>query len=133
MSSEPLPPPEFFLERSLGKLTAEGLLAHGWIVHTISEHFPDDGADTSDEDWIEFGVSRGWTCLTKDKRIRYRAAEIEALTSGHIFCLADGNLQVDAMVERFASAVNAIHSGIAQYEVGFWHVYARGRVKKMWP
>jgi hypothetical protein len=80
MSSEQPPPPEFFLERSLGKLTAEGLLEQGWVVHTISDYFPDDGADVSDEEWIEFGVGRGWVCLTKDKRIRYRAAENVAVS-----------------------------------------------------
>jgi PIN like domain len=132
MSSEP-PSPEYFLERSLGKLTAEGLRAQGWIVHTIYEHFDDDGEDITDEQWIEFGVLRGWVCLTKDKHIRYRASEIGALTDGHIFCLADGNLQVAEMVDRFTLASPAIERGLTLHQLGFWHVYGGGRVKRMWP
>ena len=133
MSSEPPPPPEYFLERSLGKLTADGLRDRGWVVHTIYEHFPDDGADVTDEKWIEFGIGNGWVCLTKDKRIRYRAAEIGALTEGHIFCLAGGNLQMTEMVDRFAQAGKAIQRGVAKHDIGFWHVYGEGRVKRMWP
>jgi len=32
--------------------------------------------------------------LTKDQRIRYRCTELEALQSGHIFCLANGKLPI---------------------------------------
>lgn len=133
MSSEPRRPPEFFLERSLGKLSADGLRREGWIVHPIHEHFENHAEDVADADWIAFGCDQGWVCLTKDKKIRYRAAEIDALTHGHIFCLADGNLGVAEAIKRFADALPAIERGIARHEVGFWHVYANGVVKRMWP
>src|SRR4051794_33483062 len=132
MSSEPQSP-EYFLERSLGKLTAEGLRDRGWQVHTMHELFQDEGAHVTDEDWIAYGIERAWTCLTKDRKIRYRAAEICALTRGHIFCLADGNLRVSEMVARFDEARDAIERGMTFSEVGFWHVYDHGRVKRMWP
>ncbi|MFJ8507605.1 hypothetical protein [Streptomyces avermitilis] len=36
-------PPEFFLDRNLGRRVAEGLRADGWKVHRIGDVFPDDG------------------------------------------------------------------------------------------
>ena len=32
-----------------------------------------------DEDWIALVGSRGWVAFTKDKNIRYRAAELESI------------------------------------------------------
>ena len=132
-SAQHQPPLEFFLERSLGKLTGDGLQAEDWVIHPIHEHFENHGEQIPDQEWIEFGCGRGWVCLTKDKKIRYRAEEIGALSRGHIFCMADGNLSIDQMVERFAAARPAIERGVARHEVGFWHVYADGAVKRMWP
>ena len=133
MSSELPRQPEFFPERSLGKLTAERLRAAGWIVHTIHDHFPKEGEETPDQERIEFGRERDWICLTKDKKIRYRAPEIGALRRGHIFCLAGGNLKVDDAVERLTAALPAIHRALRRHEVGFWHVHQGGKVRRMWP
>jgi uncharacterized protein with PIN domain len=76
--------PEFFLDRSLGKKTASGLREAGYVVHLVADHYPNDADEVPDEDWIAEGCSRGWILLTKDKRIRYRAAELEALQAGHL-------------------------------------------------
>lgn len=133
MSSAQLPPPEFFLERSLGRLTAGDLRTAGWTVHTIHELFENQGEELADEEWIEYGCSRGWVCLTKDKRIRYRANEIGALRVGHVFCLADGNLTRTDASRRLLDARPAINRGVARHDVGFWHVRAGGVVKRMWP
>ena len=67
--------PEFFLDRSLGRITASRLREAGYVVHLIADHYPDDASDIPDEDWIAEGCSNGWVLLTKDKRIRYRAEE----------------------------------------------------------
>lgn len=125
--------PEFFLDRCLGKGTAEELRALSWVVHTVHDHFPNEGEDTSDEEWIAYGVSRGWVCLTKDKRIRYRAGELGALVEGHIVCLSNGQLTRQDAVERFRAAQDAIARQTAAHAVGFWHVGENGRLTKMWP
>ena len=39
-------PPEFFLDRNLGRLVAEELRARGWAVHRIVDVFPADAQDT---------------------------------------------------------------------------------------
>ncbi|WP_406050142.1 hypothetical protein [Kribbella sp. NBC_00889] len=126
-------PPEFFFDRSLGKASANRLRDHGWTVHLIAEFYPDDAADIADEEWIAEGCSRGWVLLTKDKKIRYRARELEALDRGILFCLASGNLTLDQMAQRFIDAEAAILRATARSAVGFWHVLDRGRVTKMWP
>jgi PIN like domain len=96
--------PEYFLDRSLGKTTAARLRDAGYVVHLIAGHCADDASDIPDEDWIAEGCSKGWVLLTKDKRIRYRAAELEALQEGHLFCLASGNMDLAQMTQAFLDA-----------------------------
>jgi hypothetical protein len=71
--------------------------------------------------------------LTKDKKIRYRSHELEALENGHLFCLASGNLGLEEMARRLVDAEDAIYSAVRRHSVGFWHVLAGGRITKMWP
>lgn len=65
--------------------------------------------------------------LTKDKRIRYRAEELEALQEGHLFCLASGNMDIDGMTQAFLDALPKIERVAGQEPVGFWHVYRDGK------
>lgn len=125
-------PPEFFLDRSLGKTTAQELRSLGVVVHLIAELYPQDASDVPDEVWIAEGCSRGWALLTKDKRIRYRSAELAAL-DGQLFCLVGGSATVDEMVARLKVALPAIRRAIARGQPGFWHVNAKGEIRKMWP
>src|ERR1700712_286898 len=96
--------PEFFLDRSLGRTTASRLREAGYVVHLIADHYPNDAGDVPDEEWIAEGSSRGWTLLTKDKRIRYRAAELEAL-QGHLFCLISGTMDIAVMSDALLIAL----------------------------
>jgi predicted nuclease of predicted toxin-antitoxin system len=125
--------PEFFLDRSLGKITASSLREAGYVIHLIADHYPDDASDVPDEEWIAEGCSNGWALLTKDKRIRYRAEELEALQEGHLFCLASGNLNISEMTQAFLKALPRIESATREEPAGFWHVYRDGRLKRMWP
>lgn len=59
-------PPEFFLDRGLGRRLAEELTDLGWIVHRAAAHFPDDAQHVADEDWLDYGMARGWSPLCKD-------------------------------------------------------------------
>ena len=126
-------PPEYFFDRSLGKASANRLRDRGWTIHLIADFYRDDAADVADEEWIAEGCSRGWLLLTKDKKIRYRANELSALESGHLFCLASGNLGLDDMAQRFVEAEPAMLGASRRYPVGFWHIHAGGRITRMWP
>ena len=125
--------PEFFFDRSLGKASARRLRDEGWIVHLIADFYEANATNIADEDWIAEGARRGWILLTKDKKIRYRAYELEALAGGHLFCLASGSLGLDEMAQRFVDARPAMLRATGQHPVGFWHVYEGGRIAKMWP
>jgi len=125
--------PEFFLDRSLGRITANRLRDAGYVVHLIADHYANDASDIPDEQWIAEGCLNGWILLTKDKRIRYRAAEFEALVQGHLFCLVGGNLDTEGMAAAFLSAMPKIEHAVRHGRVGFWHVYRDGTIKRMWP
>lgn len=71
--------------------------------------------------------------LTKDKRIRYRAEEMEALQEGRLFCLVSGNMDIDAMAQALLNALSKIERVVREEPVGFWHVYRDGQIKGMWP
>lgn len=125
-------PLEFFFDHSLSKRTAAALRSHGAIVHLIADHYPDDATMVADEVWIEAGCRRGWCLLTKDKRIRYREAELAAL-NGYLFCLAAGSAKVELMSERLIAALPSISRAVLRGTPGFWHAYADGTIRKMWP
>jgi hypothetical protein len=124
------PPPEYFFDRSLGKVTAHLLRDMGWTVHLIADYYPNNAEDVQDEDWIAEGCSRGWSLLTKDKKIRYRAHEFAAL-NGHLFCLANGNIGIGEMAARFHLARRRIARATVREPGGFWHVYEHGAIRRM--
>jgi hypothetical protein len=125
--------PEFFLDRSLGKTTAHRLREAGYIVHLIADHYPRDADDVPDEHWIAEGSSRGWILLTKDKRIRYRAEELDALQEGHLFCLISGTMDIAEMTQALLAALPRIENVARTEDPGFWHVYREGTIRRMWP
>jgi hypothetical protein len=124
---------EFFFDRSLGKVSARRLRELGYVVHLIAEYYFDDAQETADEVWISEGCRRGWVLLTKDRRIRYRAHELSALRGGFMFCLSDGNADLAAIAETWSAAMPAIERAVDRGATGFWHVYADGSIKQMWP
>ena len=76
-SSKPPPEPTLFLDRNLGKhIVAERLSAVGMAVEVHDDHLP---LDAPDEDWIALVGRTGWVAITKDRNVRYRAAELEAI------------------------------------------------------
>lgn len=78
MSSEsPLDEIVFFLDRNFGtKVIANLLRDSGFEIEIHDDHLSQTAPD---EEWIDFVAKRGWVALTKDKNIRYRAAEIGAV------------------------------------------------------
>lgn len=125
-------PPEFFVDRSLGRVTADRLRRQGWRLHLIADEYPDGAERVDDPVWITEGCRRGWVLLTKDKAIRYRAHEIAALAPGSLlFCLAKGSWNIDEMVSAFTAARDAIERAISRGESGFWHVSKDGAIRRM--
>ena len=98
-------PPEFFLDRSLGRLTASRLREAGYTVHLIADYYPKDASDVPDENWIAEGCSRGGPCSRKTSGSDIALRELEALQAGHLFCLASGNMNIAEMSRAFLDAM----------------------------
>ena len=76
-SSRPQPERALFLDRNLGKhIIADRLRSEGIRVEVHDDHLP---LDAPDEEWIALVGRRGWLAITKDKNVRYRTAELEAI------------------------------------------------------
>jgi len=110
-ASLPSPPERlvFFVDRSLGrKVIPDVLRAAGEEVQVHDDFFPQDAKD---EVWLA-GVGRhGWVVLTKDKHIRYRQVEIQALLAAKVraFILtASGDLSGAEVGQIFVKAMPAM-------------------------
>lgn len=81
----------FFVDRSLGKGVRDALRSAGAdVVYLEDEH----EHDTSDAHWLATAGKNGYVVITKDKQIRRRLAEREALLAANVraFFLTSGNL-----------------------------------------
>jgi hypothetical protein len=134
-SSEPTrTQPEFFLDRGLGRGVGEDLRALGWIAHRITDHFPDDAQKVADEEWIEYGIRRGWTPLCKDGRIKGRDHERKPLEtySAVLFYLDNQKLKRHEMVSRLQEHRQAIERRVRQGGPATYAVRAT-KVDRTWP
>lgn len=101
MSSRPLREPiVLYLDRNVGSRIVAGALREAGIPCEIhDDHLPPAAAD---EDWIRLCARRGWLGVTKDKNIRYRAAEIGAIVAA----------KAAVLVLRAKNATGAAHAEI---------------------
>jgi hypothetical protein len=129
-SSESLP--EFFADRCLGKRAPALLVEWGWVVHVISDHFPDDAQQTGDDEWTEYGLRRGWSLLTQDERISSQPAVRELLDRYHgcVHCLDSANLGASTKAARFEAHRKVIHQHAMDRRVGFFVVHEFGTPKR---
>lgn len=103
-------PLNFFLDRSLGRIAVpNGLRAAGLQVVTLAERYgvPTDQF-VKDEVWLKDAGVLGDIVLMKDRRIRYRSVEREALVRNNVraFCLSNGNLNSQEMIDAFVNNVD---------------------------
>lgn len=104
--------PRFFIDRSLGRVAVPAALRDdGWDVVTLAEHYgmPRD-EEVADTEWIADAASRDWPILMKDKRIRHRSAEIEAVVrhKAKCFVITRGDLTSADMTRRLITNKQAI-------------------------
>jgi hypothetical protein len=130
-------PPEFFIDRSLGRhIVREALRAAGAAVQVMADVYGERiGQGLADTDWLRDVGDKGWVVLMKDDKIRYRPAELEALTTSGVraFCLTNANLRGAEMAQRFVDQLPKIQR-IASEQPGpyIYGVYADG-VRALWP
>ena len=136
MPRPPQPPPEFFVDRSLGRVVvAEAIRAEGYVVHTMAEVYP-DGRDehVRDVEWIRDADHAGWIALTKDERITRYPEEQEALAGSTLRVFAIGNQHLTGP-EMAAYYVTNIHRIVqrARKPRPFVDVVYLDSVDRRWP
>lgn len=130
--------PEFFIDRSLGRHVGvpDALRGAGAAVRVMADVYGERiGQGLADTDWLRDVGENGWVVLMKDDRIRYRPAELEALTAAGVrgFCLTNANLRGAEMAQRFVDQLPKIQR-IASEPAGpyIYGVYVDG-VRALWP
>lgn len=128
-------PPELFIDRSLGRhAVPTALRTAGAIVHTMAEVYGEQvGQSLADEDWLSDVGERGWVVLLKDTKIRYRPAELDAITTHGIraFCLTNANLRAADQAERLVANLPQITRLAEEAGPYIYGVYADG-VRRLW-
>lgn len=130
-------PPEFFIDRSLGRhVVANALRDAGATVHVMADVYGERvGQGLADTTWLADAGRNDWIVLMKDDKIRFRPAELEALTLAGVraFCLTNANLRGQEMAKRFVTQLATIYR-IAAEQAGpyIYGVYADG-VRALWP
>jgi hypothetical protein len=130
-------PLEFFIDRSLGRhVVPDALRAAGAIVHVMADVYGERiGQGLADTEWLRDAGENGWVVLMKDDKIRYRPAELEALTASGVraFCLTNANLRGAEMAQRFVEQLRKIEK-IASDQPGpyIYGIYVDG-VRPLWP
>ena len=125
--------PVFFVDRALGRKSVPvALQAAGEIVEVHADHFP---AAAPDADWLRVVGARGWIVLSKDKRIRYRRNETQALQTARVrafFLASSKNVTGPEMGEIFVRCLPAMKRLLAGTSPPFIaHVYKDGSVVQM--
>lgn len=88
------------------------------MVHRHRDYFIHD---TKDEDWLTTVGEKDWIVFTKDKRIRYRSIEREALLNAKVraFVLVAGNLSGNDIATTFTNALPKILVFVRESEPPF--------------
>jgi predicted nuclease of predicted toxin-antitoxin system len=114
----------FFFDRNLGHRVPEALRADGWLVEMHDDHFAED---TPDEVILEAVASSDWVLVTQDRRIRKRAAELEALIERGVrafFIASTANLSAaettDVLRRAHAAMVTALDALEAPFVVAIY-------------
>ena len=129
-------PPEFFIDRSLGRHhLANALRAQGLIARTMAEVSGEKiGQGLDDETWLADVGRRDWIVLMKDAKVRYRPAELQALQEHRVraFCLTNANLRAAEQTERFVVNRARILRRARHAGPYIYGVYATG-IRRLWP
>ena len=127
--------PDLFLDRSLGRIRVPGLLrAAGIRLITLAECYgvPADER-VADTEWLTLAGDRGWIAVMKDDRIRYVAAERDALVASGVRALVitNASLSADEMVRRVLRALPGVAEICAERPGPFLFALQENRIEEI--
>ena len=109
--------PVFFTDRDLGHLFPQILHEARVRVEEHADHF---SHDTRDEDWLTEVAVRGWFCLTRDKRIRYKPNERNAaMRSGAGLFILIGRTSHRELANNFVNTLRKVERFIQNHRYPF--------------
>ncbi|MGO9823470.1 MAG: hypothetical protein ACLPTJ_22805 [Solirubrobacteraceae bacterium] len=128
-------PPEFFLDRSLGRhIVADALREVGLTVTTMADRYPETEESVKDETWIREVTHDGLVILMKDDQIRRKPREQQAVieSGARAFVVTNANLTGEQVATLFVEnrhrmVQRARHAGPYIYGVYI------GRLEKLFP
>jgi uncharacterized protein with PIN domain len=98
---------------------AGALRKAGLNVEIHDDHF---AADAKDEEWLSVTGEKDWIVVTRDERIRYRAAAKQAIRRAKVraFVLtAQGDLRAEMLAENFLRALSKVRRTVSQRKSPF--------------
>ena len=129
-------PPEFLIDRSLGRVALPAALREvGLVVHTLADLYGEQASqEVEDHQWIAVAAENDWVVLCKDDRIRRRPAERDALSVGQVraFCLTNANLTFTEQAEYFVHNRFRILQASRKAGPYLYGVY-KDHIKRLWP
>jgi hypothetical protein len=129
------PIPEFFVDRSLGKSVVSGLRAAGLLIYSMADIYGEERAQgLSDEEWLSDAGANDWVVLTKDRAIRRRPSEREALMAAgvRVFCVTSANLRGAEQLERLERNLDRILRQAMRPGPYIYGVYD-SEIRRLWP
>ncbi|MGH3109770.1 MAG: hypothetical protein ACRDQT_02485 [Gaiellaceae bacterium] len=106
----------------------------GWAVRTHHEVYGARDEAVQDVEWLELCGAEGFPVLSKDRRLRYRPAEIAAIRRHNVkaFVLVQGGLRAVDQVARFEANRGAIEAVCDERGPVVYSVYA-DRIVRIFP
>lgn len=130
------PPPEFFVDRSLGRyVVPDAIREAGFVVHTLASVYGErEGQAVPDERWLRDAGDNEWVVLLKDDRIRRRDAELIALDEAGVraFCLTNAQMRGDEQAARFVRNIHRIVQRSRKPGPYIFGVY-EDELRRLWP
>jgi hypothetical protein len=129
-------PLEFFVDRSLGRRRVADALraAAGWTLRTHHEVYGDRDQEVPDVEWLKLCGRESFPVLTKDRRIRYRPTEIQAIRRFRVrlFAVTSGSLTAAEQAARFGRSRERIEEACADAGPFVYSVQA-DRIVRIFP
>ena len=126
-------PPTIFLDECLGGRTIATALHEAGLDVKIQDARSNVPRGLDDPDWARLVAGRGWVAVTRDKHIRYRAAEKQAIEGAKLalFVLVSRrNLSRAEIIDYIHTAAPKMEAFLRKNEPPFIAgIYQGGRIK----
>lgn len=127
--------PEFLIDRSLGrKVLARELAGAGAAARTLHDVYGSREERVADDEWLSRAGVEGWIVLTRDGRIRYRTAELEAIRASRakIFVVIGKGLTGPEIADRVVRNLHRIEQAARHRGPFVCAIYER-KIARLWP